>query len=149
MTFKVKKQQNFLGWKSLRKVVFGTQIDAFYPPNFKPHDAHIKRGKKKQEDIPRQEFDFCSKMRYNIYIDKTGDKYMDFDIDKVTEANTKEWRGEYNKKYSDEELIAAINSGLFTSKAAIARYFNVSTTSVYARIKKLRAKGIIKGESNK
>lgn len=74
---------------------------------------------------------------------------MDFDIDKVTEANTKEWRGEYNKKYSDEELIAAINSGLFTSKAAIARYFNVSTTSVYARIKKLRAKGIIKGESSK
>ena len=69
---------------------------------------------------------------------------MNFDQDKINEANgRKEWRGDYNRKFTDEELIKALNSGLFNSKAAIARYFGVNKTAVYARIKKLKEKGLI------
>ena len=68
---------------------------------------------------------------------------MNFDKEKLEQANKKEWRGEYNRKFTDEELIEALNSGLFTSSAAIARYFGVSKTAVYLRIKKLREKGLI------
>lgn len=72
---------------------------------------------------------------------------MNFDLEKISQVNkTKEWRGEYNRKFTDEELIEALNSGLFSSKAAIARYFGVTKTSVYLRIKKLRELGIIKEE---
>ena len=69
---------------------------------------------------------------------------MNIDLEKVKQVNKEEWRGEYNRKFTDEQLIEALNSGLFTSNAAIARYFGVSKTSVYARIKKLREKGLIK-----
>lgn len=64
---------------------------------------------------------------------------MKFDLNKINNQG----KGSRNRKFTDEELIEAVNSGLFTSKAAIARYFEVSPAAIYARIKKLQEKGMI------
>lgn len=69
---------------------------------------------------------------------------MSIDLEKVKQVNKEEWRGEYNRKFTDEELIEALESNLFSSQAAIARYFGVSRAAISQRIKKLREKGLIK-----
>lgn len=69
---------------------------------------------------------------------------MIFDLEKVKQVNKEEWRGSANRKFTDEELIEALESDLFSSQAAIARYFGVSTAAISQRIKKLREKGLIK-----
>ena len=50
------------------------------------------------------------------------------------------------KKITDEQLIAALESGLFDSYSAIARYFEVTPGAISKRVKQLRDKGLINEE---
>ena len=67
---------------------------------------------------------------------------MEFDISKI---DNKAGKGSGNRKVTDEEIIAAIESGLFSSQASIARYYGVTPQALGQRIKRMRAKGKIKG----
>lgn len=64
---------------------------------------------------------------------------MEFNLTKIENKG----RGSGNRKITDEEIIDAINSGLFESKAAIARYFKITPQAIGQRIKRLREKGLI------
>ena len=66
---------------------------------------------------------------------------MEFDLTKID--NRTKNKGSGNRKVTDEQIIEALNSGLFTSQAAIARYFDITPQALGQRIKKLREKGLI------
>ena len=67
---------------------------------------------------------------------------MEFDLNKID--NRLQNKGSGKRKVTDEQIIAALNSGLFTSQAAIARYFEITPQALGQRIKKLRERGMIK-----
>jgi predicted transcriptional regulator len=66
---------------------------------------------------------------------------MEFDLAKID--NKKDKKGSGNRKVTNEEIIAALQSGLFDSQAAIARYYGVTPQALGQRIKRMREKGII------
>lgn len=63
---------------------------------------------------------------------------MEFDTTKI--ENKKRGR---TQLVTDEQIIAAVKSGLFESQSAIARYFNVKPQTIQKRVKKLRENGLI------
>ena len=65
---------------------------------------------------------------------------MEFEKEKIQNKG----KGSGNRKVTDEEILATLNSGLFSSKAAIARYFEVTPQALGQRIKRLKEKGLLK-----
>ena len=64
---------------------------------------------------------------------------MKFDIERIENKG----KGSGNRKVTDEQVIEAVNSGLFTSTSAIARYFKMTPQGMSQRIKRLKEKGLL------
>ena len=64
---------------------------------------------------------------------------MNFDVERI--ENKKSGKP---ATISNEQIIEALESGLFESYSAIARYFGVTPSAISKRVKKLREQGLIK-----